>query len=99
MFWIIGGDGAIWALAEMLRGKSSTLDRIGAFLNTQMTHVRGRDSNFTILFFHSSFLLLACRSFCRRPGWPSAKEGMLRMFAYYVERCCSMLLASSTTAA
>jgi hypothetical protein len=22
MFWIIGGDGAIWALAEMLRGKA-----------------------------------------------------------------------------
>jgi predicted acyltransferase len=39
MFWIIGGDGAIWALAEMLRGKGAALDGIGAFLHTQMTHV------------------------------------------------------------
>jgi predicted acyltransferase len=39
MFWIVGGDGAIWALALMLRGKGAALDAIGAFLNTQMTHV------------------------------------------------------------
>ena len=39
MFWIVGGDGAIWALAEMLRGKGAALDGIGAFLSTQMTHV------------------------------------------------------------
>jgi len=38
MFWIIGGDGVIWALAEMLRGNGSTLDRIGTFLDTQMNH-------------------------------------------------------------
>jgi len=39
MFWIIGGDGAILALAEMLRGKGPALDGIGAFLDTQMSHV------------------------------------------------------------
>lgn len=39
MFWIIGGDAAVLALAGMLRGNGAVLDAIGAFLQTQMTHV------------------------------------------------------------
>jgi predicted acyltransferase len=39
MFWIIGGDGAVWALAQMLRGKGVVLNGTGTFLYTQMTHV------------------------------------------------------------
>jgi predicted acyltransferase len=39
IFWILGADGAIWALAEMTRGKGTVPETIGAFLGTQMTHV------------------------------------------------------------
>jgi hypothetical protein len=35
MFWIVGGDGAIWALAEMLRQGRLSSDDIGACLNMQ----------------------------------------------------------------
>lgn len=40
IFWILGADGAIWALAEMTRGKGVVLEGIGTFLGTQMTHVK-----------------------------------------------------------
>jgi predicted acyltransferase len=39
IFWILGADGAIWAFAEMTRGKGTVLETIGTFLGTQMTHV------------------------------------------------------------
>lgn len=39
MFWIVGGDAAVLALAGMLHGHGVVLDAIGAFLRTQMTHV------------------------------------------------------------
>jgi predicted acyltransferase len=39
IFWIMGADGAIWALDRMLRGKDPPLSSIGGFLGTQMTHV------------------------------------------------------------
>ncbi len=39
IFWIIGADGAIWALDRMLRDKGPPLSSIGGFLGTQMSHV------------------------------------------------------------
>jgi len=39
IFWLIGGDGAIWALDRMLRDKGPALSKIGGFLGTQMSHV------------------------------------------------------------
>jgi predicted acyltransferase len=36
--WILGGEGAVLALAEMSKGKGGTLGAIGAFLGTQLTH-------------------------------------------------------------
>ncbi len=36
--WILGGDGAIWALADMLRDKGPALSAIGDFLGTQLHH-------------------------------------------------------------
>ncbi len=36
--WILGGDGAIWALAEMLHDKGPALGAIGDFLGTQLHH-------------------------------------------------------------
>ena len=39
IFWIIGGDGAIWALADMCKGKGSVVSSAGSFLGTQFSHV------------------------------------------------------------
>jgi predicted acyltransferase len=38
IFWILGGDGMIWALAEMSRGKGPVVGAVGSFLGTQLTH-------------------------------------------------------------
>ena len=38
IFWIMGADGAIWALDRMLRDKGPPLSSIGNFLDTQMKH-------------------------------------------------------------
>ena len=39
IFWILGGDGAIWALDEMLRGKGPVVSAVGQFLGLQLSHV------------------------------------------------------------
>lgn len=36
--WILGGEGAILALAQMCQGKSGPLDAFGNFLHTQISH-------------------------------------------------------------
>lgn len=51
MFWIIGGDAAVLALAGMLRGNGTALDAIGAFLHDQMTHVAWEGFRFYDLIF------------------------------------------------
>jgi predicted acyltransferase len=37
--WILGGDGAIWAFADMTRDKSPALSTVGGFLGRQLNHV------------------------------------------------------------
>ena len=39
IFWILGGDGAIWALDQMSSGKGPIVSGIGHFLGSQLTHV------------------------------------------------------------
>jgi predicted acyltransferase len=36
--WILGGEGAVLALATMAKGKGDTIDAVGAFLATQISH-------------------------------------------------------------
>jgi predicted acyltransferase len=38
IFWILGGDGMFWALAEMSRGKGAVVGAVGSFLGTELTH-------------------------------------------------------------
>ena len=38
IFWILGADGAIWALDRMLRDKGPALSATGSFLRSQMSH-------------------------------------------------------------
>ncbi len=37
--WILGGDGAMWALDQMSTGKTTIFGRVGHFLGLQLTHV------------------------------------------------------------
>jgi len=39
IFWILGGDGAIWALDDMLSDKGTIASGIGEFLGKQLHHV------------------------------------------------------------
>jgi predicted acyltransferase len=38
MLWILGGDGAMWTLDDMMRQKGPILSAIGSFLGTQLHH-------------------------------------------------------------
>lgn len=45
--WILGGDGAMWALADMLRGQnSSTLRALGDFFGRELHHARWQGITF-----------------------------------------------------
>jgi predicted acyltransferase len=37
--WILGGDGAIWAFADMARDKGTVVSAVGGFLGRQLNHV------------------------------------------------------------
>jgi len=39
IFWILGGDGALWALDQMSSGKGPIVSGIGHLLGSQLTHV------------------------------------------------------------
>jgi len=39
IIWILGGDGAMWALADMTAGKGRVIGGIGKFLGDQLHHV------------------------------------------------------------
>jgi predicted acyltransferase len=49
--WILGGDGAVLALAEMSKGKGSVIGTIGDVLRTQMTHADWEGLRFYDLIF------------------------------------------------
>ncbi len=51
IFWILGGDGAIWALDQMCAGKGPIVSSIGHFLGTQFTHVAWEGFRFYDLIF------------------------------------------------
>ncbi len=51
IFWILGGDGAIWALDQMCAGKGRIVSSIGHFLGTQFTHVAWEGFRFYDLIF------------------------------------------------
>lgn len=49
--WILGGDGAVLALAQMSKGKGGAFEAIGTFLGTQMMHVYWEGFRFYDLIF------------------------------------------------
>ena len=51
IFWILGADGAIWALDQMLSDKGPVASGIGHFLGRQLTHVAWEGFRFYDLIF------------------------------------------------
>lgn len=49
--WILGGEGVVLALAQMIENKSNALDAIGSFLHTQITHAAWEGFTFYDLIF------------------------------------------------
>ncbi|PWB66718.1 MAG: DUF5009 domain-containing protein [Bradyrhizobiaceae bacterium] len=86
IFWILGADGAILALAAMTRGKGSVLDAIGALLETQMTHVawegfRFYDFIFPLFIFVTGVsIVLSLTRMVAREGKARAHGRVLRRF-------------------
>ena len=90
IFWILGADGAIWALDRMLRDKGPALSAAGSFLGTQMSHVawegfRFYDFIFPLLIFVSGVsIVLALPRLVAREGKALAHLHVLRraLFLY-----------------
>lgn len=86
IFWILGADGAILALAAMTRGKGSVLDAIGSLLETQMTHVawegfRFYDFIFPLFIFVTGVsIVLSMTRMVAREGKARAHGRVLRRF-------------------
>ena len=90
IFWILGADGAIWALDRMLRDKGPALSAAGSFLRSQMSHVAWEgfsfyDFIFPLLIFVSGVsIVLALPRLVAREGKALAHLHVLRraLFLY-----------------
>ncbi|MFZ0352778.1 MAG: hypothetical protein WB563_20620 [Pseudolabrys sp.] len=90
IFWILGADGAIWALDRVLRDKGPALSAAGSFLGTQMSHVawegfRFYDFIFPLLIFVTGVsIVLALPRLVAREGKALAHLHVLRraLFLY-----------------
>jgi predicted acyltransferase len=84
IFWIVGGDGAIWALDRMLHDKGPVLSAIGGYLGTQMSHVawegfRFYDLVFPLFIFVTGVsIVLALPGLVEREGKAQAHLRVLR---------------------
>ncbi|MGA9563189.1 MAG: hypothetical protein WBR32_19300 [Pseudolabrys sp.] len=90
IFWILGADGAIWALDRMLHDKGPALSAAGSFLRGQMSHVAWEgfsfyDFIFPLLIFVSGVsIVLALPRLVAREGKALAHLHVLRraLFLY-----------------
>ncbi|MGC1826814.1 MAG: hypothetical protein WA723_14350, partial [Pseudolabrys sp.] len=90
IFWILGADGAIWALDRMLHDKGPALSAAGSFLHSQMSHVAWEgfsfyDFIFPLLIFVSGVsIVLALPRLVAREGKALAHLHVLRraLFLY-----------------
>ena len=84
IFWILGADGAIWALDEMLEHKGDVLGSIGEFLGWQITHApwegfRFYDFIFPLFIFTTGVsIVLALPRLVEREGRRAAHLRVLR---------------------
>jgi predicted acyltransferase len=84
IFWILGGDGAIWALADMTAGKGPVISGIGHFLGTQLHHVAWEGFRFydfifpLFIFITGVSIVLSLPRLVEREGRWSAHVRVLR---------------------
>ena len=84
IFWILGADGAIWSLDNMLEHKGDILGGIGGFLGWQMTHApwegfRFYDFIFPLFIFITGVsIVLALPRLVEREGRGAAHVRVLR---------------------
>ena len=87
IFWILGADGAVWALADMTRGKGAVLSVIGTTLGTQMTHVAWEGFRFydfifpLFIFITGVSIVLSLPRLAEREGKVTAHIRVLRRSA------------------
>ena len=90
IFWILGADGAIWALDRMLRDKGPALSAAGSFLRIQMSHVAWEGFSFydfifpLFIFITGVSIVLALPRLVAREGKALAHLHVLRraLFLY-----------------
>ena len=90
IFWILGGDGAIWALEEMTSGKGPVVSGIGQFLGRQLHHVAWEGFRFydfifpLFIFITGVSIVLALPRLVEREGrWPAHIRVVWRALLLY----------------
>ena len=84
IFWILGGDGAIWALADMCASKGPVVSGIGQFLGLQFHHVAWEGFRFydfifpLFIFITGVSIVLALPRLVEREGRAHAHLRVLR---------------------
>jgi predicted acyltransferase len=84
IFWILGGDGAIWALADMCASKGPAVSGIGQFLGLQLHHVAWEGFRFydfifpLFIFITGVSIVLALPRLVEREGRAHAHLRVLR---------------------
>jgi len=82
--WILGGDGAMWAIGDMAGDKSSAIGAVGRFFGLQLKHVPWEGLRFydfvfpLFLFITGVSIVLALPHFIERNGLRSAHWHVLR---------------------
>ncbi len=83
--WILGGDGLMWAIAEMSKGKGSLVAAVGGFLGGQFTHVAWEGFRFYDLIFPLFVFLTGVSIVLSLPGLIE-REGRARAHARILRR-------------
>ena len=82
--WILGGDGAIWALADMTKDKDPVLRTVGGFLGRELNHVAWEGFQFydfvfpLFIFITGVAVVLSLPRLVEREGIASAHLRVLR---------------------
>lgn len=75
--WILGGDGVMWSLAEMSRGKGAVSSAIGSFLYIQFKHVAWEGFTFYDFIFPQFIFIVGVSIVLSLPGLVE-REGRYR---------------------
>ncbi len=85
MFWIIGGDGAMVSLDQILRERGSVLSAAGGFLGRQFTHNEWEGVHFYDIIFPLFIFITGISALLSLPGL-AAREGKAKTYVHIVRR-------------